>query len=68
MRFRHYLWAIFGGLFLTIFIVIIYASCQEWRRTKQGEDWRWTDWAYLVACGAVGQAVQLFIIFLNLGY
>ena len=68
MRWRHYMWAIFGGLILTIVAVVVYASMQESYQRKMVGRWRWADWLALVGWGMVGQAMQLFVIWLNLNY
>ena len=68
MKYRHYLWAIFGGLLFTVLGVIIYATWQEYRNIKNGGQWRWKDWLCLVGCGMIGQTIQAFIIYLNVTY
>lgn len=68
MKWRHYLWAFFGGLFLTVVSVIIYACWHESSNKKTNGQWRWKDWLYMVAFGLLGQAVQVIIIYLNYTY
>ena len=68
MKWRHYLWAVFGGLVFTVLAVVCYACWQETENVKKGGSWRWKDWSYLTLCGLAGQAAQAFLACLIMEY
>ena len=68
MKWRNYMWAIFGGLFLTVLPVVMYATKREVDRAYKGGAVSWKDWWTLVGYGMIGQAMQVFVIWLNLNY
>ena len=68
MKWRHYMWAIFGGMIFTVLAVIIFASLREHQFAKNGGEWRWKDWWSLVANGMIGQVLQLGLIYLMVTY
>lgn len=55
MKWRHYMWAIFGGLFLTVLAVVLYATKRELDRAYKGDAFRWKDWWTLVGYGMIAR-------------
>lgn len=62
-RQKHFLYAIPIGFILTILCVIGIASGLEFKDTQYGGKWDWLDWLATILGGAVGQALQTFLIF-----
>ena len=61
---KHFLLAIPVGLIFTILCVLGVASGMEFKDKLRGGKWDWIDWTYTMAGGAIGQVIQLFILWL----
>ena len=63
-RYKHFLLAIPLGLVFTILCVLGCASGMEFKDRQWGGRWDWIDWICTMVGGVIGQALQLFIIYL----
>lgn len=61
-RQRHFLYAIPCALALTLLFVAGLASGMEFKDRAYGHAWDWLDWLATIIGGAVGQVLQLLII------
>ena len=67
-RWQHFAWAIPIGAVLTILCVLGVASGMEFKDYQWCGKADWKDWWTLVGYGMIGQAMQVFVIWLNLNY
>ena len=58
-RWKHFLYAIPIGLFLTILCAIGVAAGMEFKDKQYGNSWDWLDFTYTVLGGLVGQSSWL---------
>ena len=63
-RWKHLLGGFVLGLFLTVLCALGCAGGMEFKDRQWGGRWDWVDIALTVAGGAVGQVLQLAIIWL----
>ena len=61
-RLKHMLYAIPIGLVFTILCVLGVASGMEFK-DRQGGKWDWLDWISTMLGGAIGQALQITILY-----
>lgn len=63
-RYKHFLYAIPLGLFLTILCVFGVAFALEFKDMTYGNKFDWLDWLATMLGGVVGQLLQILIIYL----
>ena len=62
-RLKHLLYAIPIGLAFTILCVLGVASGMEFKDRQWGGKWDWLDWLATMLGGAIGQALQIIILY-----
>lgn len=65
-RSKHFLYAIPVGFVLTVLCVIGLATGMEFKDKLYGNKFDFIDWLCTFAGGLVGQAMQIFVIYLLL--
>lgn len=65
-RWQHFGWAVLIGATLTMLCVIGVAFALEFKDKRWGGTWDWKDLACTLLGGAVGQAVQIVLIYVSL--
>ena len=63
-RWKHFLYAVPVGFVFTILCVLGLATGMEFKDKLYGGEYDWIDWSLTMLGGAVGQAMQLFVIYL----
>lgn len=63
-RWKHFLYAIPVGFLFTILCALGIAAGLEFKDTQYGNTWDWKDFGFTVLGGAVGQIIQLILIFI----
>lgn len=63
-RWKHFLYAVPVGFVFTILCVLGLATGMEFKDKLCGGKYDWIDWLSTMLGGAVGQAMQLFVIYL----
>ena len=62
-RLKHLLYAIPIGLVFTILCVLGVANGMEFKDRQWGGKWDWLDWLATMLGGAIGQALQIIILY-----
>lgn len=65
-RWRHFVYAIPIGLVFTILCVLGVATGMEFKDKQWGGRWDWKDWWCTMLGGAVGQIIQIIVVWLCL--
>lgn len=65
-RWQHFALAIPIAMVFTILCVLGVATALEFKDKQWGGKWDWQDWLCTMIGGAVGQMIQIFIIYLIL--
>lgn len=65
-RWQHFALAIPIALVFTILCVLGVATALEFKDKQWGGKWDWRDWLCTMIGGAVGEMIQIFIIYLIL--
>lgn len=65
-RWQHFALAIPIALVFTILCVLGVATALEFKDKQWGGKWDWQDWLCTMIGGAVGETLQIFIIYLIL--
>ena len=63
-RWKHFLYAVPVGFVFTILCVLGLATGMEFKDKLYGGEYDWIDWSSTMLGGTVGQAMQLFVIYL----
>ena len=63
-RWKHFLYAVPVGFVFTILCVLGLATGMEFKDKLYGGEYDWIDWSLTMLGGIVGQAMQLFVIYL----
>ena len=61
-RWKHFLYAIPVGFFLTILCVIGLASGMEFKDKMYGNTWDWLDWSMTTIGGLIGQILMIILV------
>ena len=61
-RWKHFLYAIPVGFFLTILCVIGLASGMEFKDKMYGNTWNWLDWSMVIIGGLIGQILMIILV------
>lgn len=65
-RMKHFVLAIPIGAVFTILCVLGVASGLEFKDMQWGGRWDWLDWLATMTGGAIGQALQIIVVYLIL--
>lgn len=63
-RWKHFLYAVPVGFVFTILCVLGLATGMEFKDKLCGGKYDWIDWLSTMLGGIIGQAMQLFVIYL----
>ena len=63
-RWKHFLYAVPVGFVFTILCVLGLATGMEFKDKLYGGEYDWIDWLSTMLGGIIGQAMQLFVIYL----
>ena len=63
-RWKHFLYAVPVGFVFTILCVLGLATGMEFKDKLYGGEYDWIDWSLTMLGGIIGQAMQLFVIYL----